>query len=269
MRKVILGNINLGVVDRGSGQPLVLVHGFPLDHTMWRAQIDELSCHARVLAPDLRGFGSSSVTEGEVTMAQFADDLVAMLDAVEVYEPVVLCGLSMGGYIAWQFWRKHSARLRGLILCDTRAAADTVEIARGRSMMAGRVLREGTGFVADTMIPRLFAEETCARHPEIVELARQTILRTTPAGVAAATRGMAQRPDMTGQLGAIDVPTLVICGQHDAITPPGEMQQIAAALPEARYVEIPGAGHLSPLENPRRVNAAILDFMEAQSATGS
>jgi 3-oxoadipate enol-lactonase len=142
MSKISVGDVALSYVDRGTGIPLLLVHGFPLDHSMWSHQIEELSSFGRVLAPDLRGFGQSGVTEGTVTMERFADDLAALLDAVGVGEPVVFCGLSMGGYIGWQFWKRHPSRLRALVLCDSRAAADSAEGARARRQSAEKVLSQ-------------------------------------------------------------------------------------------------------------------------------
>lgn len=261
MHRISIRDIALNAVDRGMGAPLLLVHGFPLDHSMWQAQIDALSANCRVLAPDLRGFGQSDVTPGTVTMEQFADDLAAFLDALQIVQPVTLCGLSMGGYIAWQFWARQRQRLARLILCDTRAAADTQEAAEGRLKSAQQVLAEGTQAVAEAMLPKLFAPECLAAGTSIVAETRQVMLRTHREGVAAALRGMARRPDMTGRLREIDVPTLVICGQHDAISPPQEMRGIAAAIAGARYVEISGAGHMAPLEMPTPVNAAISDFV--------
>jgi 3-oxoadipate enol-lactonase len=194
-------------------------------------------------------------------MDDFADDLAAMLDALGVDAPIVYCGLSMGGYIAFQFWRKYAARLRGLILCDTRAVADGAEAADARRVMADRVLAEGPARLVDTMLPRLFAEATQRRRPEMVEALRRVMTANSPEGIAAAARGMAVRPDMSGALGRIRCPTLVVVGQQDAISPPAEMRGIAEAIPGATFVEIPDAGHISPLENPAAANAAILDFL--------
>jgi 3-oxoadipate enol-lactonase len=251
----------MSYVDRGVGTPLLLVHGFPLDHTMWAEQIEGLSACCRVIAPDLPGFGRSPVRTSPMTMARFADDLAALLEGLGVVEPVVCCGLSMGGYIAFQFWRKHAARLRGLILCDTRAAADGPEAAAGRRSLAERVLREGAGLLAEGMLPRLLAETTTRQHPQIVDALRRVIVSANPGGVAAAALGMAERPDMTAALPEIGCPTLAIVGQQDAISPPAEMRSIAAAIRGARYVEIPAAGHMAPLENPAAVNAAIGEFL--------
>lgn len=255
----------LWYVDRGAGLPLLLVHGFPLDHSMWTGQIDALPGQGltgcRVIAPDLRGFGRSRVGDDKVTMDQFADDLAALVDGLAIREPVVFCGLSMGGYIAFQFWRKYASRLRGLILCDTRAAADTPEVVAGRHSMAERVLAEGPAPLVDTMLPKLFAETTRRQRSSVVERLRSVMMANDPRGIAAAARGMAERPDMTSALGQIRCPTLVIVGQSDVISTPTEMRGIAEAIPGATFVEIPAAGHMSPLENAIAVDAAIVEFL--------
>lgn len=262
MKQVIVGDIELGVSDRGSGPVLLLVHGFPLDHSMWKAQIEGLSCDFRVIAPDLRGFGSSDAGDRIAPMEQYADDLAGLLDAIGISDPVWLCGLSMGGYVAWQFWRRHRSRLNGLVLCDTRAEADTPDGARTRLESADRVLAEGVDFLCDAMIEKLFAPSTLRDRPGIVETVRSVMLGTPPEGAAAALRGMAARPDSLELLSQIDVPTLVICGEHDAISTVDEMRGIAHQIAGATFVQIPEAGHLSPLENPQQVNAAIRDFLQ-------
>jgi 3-oxoadipate enol-lactonase len=283
-------NVNGGelrYIDQGTGRPLLLVHGFPLDHSMWAGQIDGLSSQHRVIAPDLRGLGRSPARgtvpifagtvaqpwsakmglsplpgRGDVmTMEAFADDLAALLDGLGVREPVACCGLSMGGYIAFQFWRKYGDRLRALILCDTRSTPDTPEVAEARLAMADRVLREGPTPLVESMMPRLFCDATRQDHPEIVEALQSVMLRNDPRGIAAAARGMAVRPDMTPALPQIHCPTLVIVGQHDVISPPAEMRMIADAIPTAQYVEIAGAGHMAPMEKPQEVAAAMDRFL--------
>jgi 3-oxoadipate enol-lactonase len=227
MKTQTVNGAELAYVDAGAGRPVVLVHGFPLDHSMWNAQIDALSGDYRVIAPDLRGFGRSGVSEGTVTMQQFADDLAGLLRALEVDEPVVLCGLSMGGYVAWQFWRRHGRRLGGLILCDTRAVSDTPEAAASRREMAEQVLREGPEPLVAQMMPKLFAPSTAKDQPELVESLRRVMLQTDPRGIAAAARGMAERPEMVSQLHRIACPVLVIVGELDAISTVDEMRAIA------------------------------------------
>ena len=262
MKRIRVGDISLHLVDQGHGPVILLVHGFPLDHTMWGGQIAAFSDSFRVIAPDLRGFGKSGVTAGTVTMTQMAIDLAMMLDALDVNEPICFCGLSMGGYVGWQFWNDFSSRLARLIVCDTRAVADTKEVARGRQLMAQTIELEGTARVAESLLPKLFAPVTLAEQVELATATRNVIVKTNPAGLAAAQRGMADRPDMSGHLNKILMPTLVVCGEHDAISGTAEMRQIAAAIPRAQFVEIRGAGHMAPLERPNEFNRAIRAFLE-------
>lgn len=261
MKRVFARELEFGVVDQGHGDPLVFVHGFPLSHAMWNAQIPVFANEHRVIAPDLRGFGSSVETEGTVSMEDFADDLAAILDFLQVREPVVLCGLSMGGYIAWQFVRKYRSRLRGLVLCDTRARADTPEVVENRLKVASVVIENGLQPVAETMLPKALGPKTFADRPEVIDAVRGMMLSSDPSGVAAASRGMATRHDMTQLLPTIDLPTLVIVGSDDALTPVDEMRGMAAAIPGAQFQVIPDAGHLAPLENPAVFNAALADFL--------
>jgi len=261
IRDIELEGGQISVREQGQGVPLLLVHGFPLDHSMWVAQQQGLADHCRVLTPDLRGFGQSSPLPPAFTMRQFADDLARLLDRLQIDAPVVVGGLSMGGYIAWQFWLHHRARLAGLILCDTRAASDDPEVAAGREQLAQRVLREGVDRAVEEMLPRLLAPASLESADALVDEVRRVMLATPRASFATAQRGMARRPDVTSRLADIDVPTLVICGESDAITPPAEMRSIAAAIPGATYLEIAGAGHLAPLEQPQQVNAAILQLV--------
>ena len=261
MQQVQCGDVKLSVEIRGSGPPLLLVHGFPLDHTMWQGQLEALADHCRLIAPDLRGFGASDVTPGTVTMHQMADDMASLLVALQIQEPITFCGLSMGGYVAWQFALRHPAQLARLILCDTRAIADTTEAAEGRRSTARKVLAEGAAVAASAMLPKFFAPATQDRQPHLIEATRQVILRTKPEGIAAGLLGMAERPDVTAQLPKISVPALVLCGSHDVISTPSEMRQIAEQLPQARYIEIADAGHMAPLEQPAAVNTAIRNFL--------
>jgi 3-oxoadipate enol-lactonase len=256
-----IGTLALHVSDTGRGTPLLLVHGFPLDHTMWRPQIDAFTPSHRVIAPDLRGFGASDVTEGTVTMAQHADDLAALLDALGVSEPVVYCGLSMGGYVGWEFLRRHRDRVRALIVCDSRAAGDSEEAQANRAKMAANVLDNGPEVAAAAMRPKLFADSTRRDHPEIVESLESTMLATAPHGIAASLHGMAARADATELLATIAVPTLLVVGESDAITPPDEMAAVAAAIPGATLERIPNAGHMAPLENAEAVNAVLRTFL--------
>jgi len=268
-RRVKLDRVSLHVQQCGEGAPLLLVHGFPFDHRSWQPQLDGLSGICHLIAPDLRGFGASDVVEGVATMQQLADDLASLLDVLQLDQPVTVCGLSMGGYIAFQFWAQHAERLDRLILCDTRAAADAPLAAAARRSNAERVLAEGVHDFARDMIPKLFAESTVRQQPALVDAVRVTMQSASPQGVAAALLGMAERPDMTPRLHEIDIPTLLVGGTDDAITPCDEMRSIAATMPQASFVEIPAAGHLAPLENPQAVNDAIRDFLHSATRSKS
>jgi 3-oxoadipate enol-lactonase len=266
MKRLSLGDVNLDVLTRGSGMPLLLVHGFPLDHSMWGAQIERFSSQAHVIAPDLRGFGTSGVTPGTVTMERMADDVVAILDQLAVTEPVVVCGLSMGGYVAFQFARKYPQRLRALVLCNTRSAADTPEARGSRQKLVEQVLAVGPSAVADAMLPRFFTTETFQRLPGAAEFVRERILLTPPEGIAAALRGLAERPDVANLLPQIHVPTLVVAGSDDALTPAGEMRAMAEKIAGSQFVELPGAGHLTALEAPVEFNAVLARFLRKLEA---
>jgi 3-oxoadipate enol-lactonase len=262
MKQISVGSAKLSVYTGGErGHHLLLVHGFPLNHTMWRPQIDFFIDHCRVIAPDLRGFGNSDVVPGVSTMEQMADDLNAVLDQLGVHDKVIFCGLSMGGYVAWQFWRKYKHRVMAMILCDTRACADTEDAAAGRRKLAAATLKDGPEAAAKVMLPKMFAAATWDEQPQLVERVREMMHSASPEGIAAALEGMAIRPAVYDLLPTIDVPSLVIVGEHDAISTADEMRGIADAIPDAVWVQVPNAGHLANLENPQVVNEAIAEFI--------
>ena len=267
-KQLTIGEREFSVYDEGSGPTILFVHGFPLSHAMWRGQLETLKTRFRVVAPDLRGFGGSplptdSDSTAKSTMRQFADDCAALLEALRISEPVVLCGLSMGGYVAWQFAKHYPGKLRGLVLCDTKAASDTPEAAETRRKMAEHVLKHGTSAVAEAMPAKLFAQVTHKEKPEIVAEIRKTIEATQPQGLAASQRGMAEREDVRTWLPQIAVPTLVIVGREDAISPVDEMRAIADAIPGAKFHVVEQAGHMAPLEQPGEVNTLIAGFLDS------
>ncbi|MFM8250741.1 MAG: alpha/beta fold hydrolase [Planctomycetota bacterium] len=263
LQHVQLADAALAVVDEGAGEPIVFLHGFPLDHSMWRHQAEFLASRYRVIVPDLRGFGQSDGVREVLTMEACADDVAQLLERLDITQPVTLVGLSMGGYVAFQFWRRHPQKLRRLVLCDTRSVADAPEVARGRLQMAERVLQEGSQVIAEGMIGRLLYESLPPQHRLLVDELRAVIERADPRAVAAAQRGMAVRPDVTAWLSEIRVPTLVLCGERDVISPREEMQALAAAIPASHWAAIPAAGHLPSLEQPAAVNQALLAFLLA------
>lgn len=241
----------------GDGPPILFIHGFPLSHEMWLPVADQLRDRWRCILPDLRGHGRSAVSP-EVTITQFADDLAALLDAISETRPVVPVGLSMGGVIALEFFRQQRARLRALVLANCRANAETPEGIARRAALAQSVLRDGSQVAADAMIGDLFAPAAPAG---LRSEWRARIARTPPAGVAAASRALAGRRESFSTLHQIDCPTLVIAGAADTITPPDGMQAMHAMIPGSRYVVIPGAGHLTPIEQPATFATALREFV--------
>ncbi len=263
-----INDLNLFYEERGDrqAQPILFLHGFPFDHSMWQRQMDALSQTHRCIAPDLRGHGqttrrsaSGGNANAPVTIEQMADDVIGLLDHLGV-ERATVCGLSMGGYIAFVLWRRHARRISRLILADTKAGADSEEARQNRYRLAELVKAKGASAAADAMLPRLFAPGNlggpAARH------IRQIIERTPPDQIADTLCALAARPDSTGLLDTITVPCLVIVGEHDAVTPKADAELICRRAPGAQPpVVIPNAGHLSPLENPAAFNQAIAAFL--------
>ncbi len=241
--------------------PVLFIHGFPFDHTMWRHQLAALA-RWRCVAPDLRGAGTSTGPDAadEYSMAAYAADLIRHLDDQGIDE-VVVCGLSMGGYIAFELLRQVPARIRAVILCNTKAAADTPEAKRGRDVLAAKAQTEGARGIAEVLVPRLLAPATREGRPEVVREVTALIERQPVSGIVGALRALRERPDSTPLLGKIGIPVLVVAGEHDQITPAVEMQEMMRAIPEARFALVPGAGHLTPLEQPAVVNAVLSDFL--------
>jgi pimeloyl-ACP methyl ester carboxylesterase len=259
MIALLPGGLELAYDEAGSGLPLLLVHGWPHDRTMWAGQLGGLATYARVLAPDLRGAGSSTV-RGPYTMDQYADDLVAFLDSLGLASAVV-CGLSMGGYIAFSMLRRHRDRIRGLILADTRATADTEEARANRGRLITLIEQEGMTALAARQLPSSVARSTLERQAPLAETVRQMMASAPPEGAIGALRAMAERPDSTPLLGTIDVPAVVIGGAEDAITPPDVLREMAAAIPNGRIELLEHAGHLAPLERPAAFNHVVTEFL--------
>lgn len=252
-----INDIRMRYEDVGSGPALLLIHAFPLAGTMWRPQVESLHDQFRLIVPDLRGFGGSDAPPGPYTMDQQADDLAALLDHLGI-EQAIPCGLSMGGYIAMAFMRRHSARAHALILADTRAGADGVEARAGREANAILAETQGAAAIADKMIPGLVAPGT---GQDVRDALRNMIVANSPQGIAAALRGMAIRPDSTASLRAISVPTLVIVGEQDGLTPQIEANQISTAIAGSHVAVVPNAGHISSMESPVFFNGMLRVFL--------
>jgi 3-oxoadipate enol-lactonase len=254
--------IELAYTDAGRGPVIVMLHGFPFNRSMWRGQIEKLSSSFRVIAPDLRGHGGTTVTSDPSTMEEMAEDVVALLDDLNVSRAVV-CGLSMGGYVALALYRAHPSRVRALVLADTRPQADTEETRRTREENARRALAEGMEPIADAILPRLFSTRTRESALEVVARVREMMLGVNAEGAAAALRGMALRRDQTDMLSKIDVPALVIVGSEDTVTPPSDAEAMRERIEGSRLVVIEGAGHVSNLERPEEFDRALVEFLES------
>jgi len=265
--KAVVNGVTLAYDDHGAGWPLIFLHAFPLQRSMWGGEMAALLPQGRyrLVALDWRGFGESEIVGDVSTMELFADDVAGLMDTLGMQD-AILCGLSMGGYAAFTFLRKYPRRLKGLILADTRPGADASEARANRENVARLAETEGTGAIADLQLPRLISEETRLYHPDVEARLRQMIDSATPQGIAAAARGMALRADSSDLLADISVPTLVIVGEQDAITPPAVAQEYAARIPNAQLIAIPHAGHLSNLEQPGAFLQAIGGFLATSFA---
>ncbi len=261
--RVPVGDAELAVDVRGDGPPVLFVHGFPFDRTMWRHQLATLSRWKRI-APDLRGVGASSApppADG-YSVTRYADDLAAVLDALGA-PPVVACGLSLGGYIVFELLRRYPERVRGVVLADTRPEADSAEARRGRDELAALAEREGRDAVVERLLPRLLAPATRATQPEVVEQVREMARRWSVPGLVGALRALRDRPDSTDTLRRVRLPALVLVGSDDAVSPPPVVEAMAKLIPGAEFHVVSAAGHLAPLEQPLVTSRLVADFLGA------
>jgi pimeloyl-ACP methyl ester carboxylesterase len=258
--RVELESVALEVEDHGEGVPVVLLHGFPLSSEIWtpiRTAVEEA---ARLITPDLRGFGGSEKPEGDYAMETLAGDILQLVDRLGV-ERFVLGGHSMGGYVALRFAASHADRLAGLVLIDTRASADTPEGKVRRTVAIERIRRGEAVAFLDEFLPNLVAESTRARAPRLAAELRALAAQVPDHVLAGCLAGMRDRPDSVQVLSGIDLPALVITGQDDALSPPEVAHQLAAVLPRGRLAVIPLAGHTPSIERPIPTAEAILAFL--------
>ena len=260
MKKVVHG-IEMAFDVEGSGTPVVLLHGYPFNRTMWREQVEALKRIHRVIVPDLRGHGESAVTSGAATMEDMARDVAALLESLDVSRPA-LGGLSMGGYVSLAFARLFPSNIRALLLADTRAQADTEEAKQNREQQAEKALSEGMEVIADGLLPKLLAPLTFNERPDIVQRVREMIVNTNPAGAAAVLRGMAQRQNHISFLSRIIVPTLILVGSEDTLTPVADSELMHREIGGSRLQIIEGAGHVSNLERTEGFNTPLVEFLK-------
>ncbi|HMI82670.1 MAG TPA: alpha/beta fold hydrolase [Polyangiaceae bacterium] len=244
--------------DEGRGDPIVFLHAFPLDATMWDAERAELSRDRRVIVPDLRGFGASATLSAPSVLDEHADDIARLLTGLGI-ERATVAGLSMGGYIALALARRHPQRLARLILADTKSAPDSPDGRRARDENIELVRSQGVPPLVERLLPKLLS---AGASPEVVARVRALGGRQTREAIASALAAMRDRADSTPMLAAIDVPTLVIVGEADSISPPAEARAMASALPRGELTIIAGAGHLTNLESPSAFMTAIRKFLD-------
>lgn len=244
----------------GQGVPCVLLHAFPLSHAMWRAELNTLGKLAHVITPDLPGFGRSA-RQTEPSILRMAEAVAELLEHLGIREPVVVAGLSMGGYVAFEFVRQFPQRVRALGLCSTRAAADTPEQREQRMTTAERIRREGLEPLASSMLTRLLGKTSLASNQALAAAVSRQILANDPHGVAEALLAMAQRGDSTTLLASIACPTLIVAGEEDAFIAPEQAEQMQRQIPQAQLAVIPNAGHLVNLEQPAAFHQALERFL--------
>ncbi|MEP7285902.1 MAG: alpha/beta hydrolase [Chloroflexota bacterium] len=260
MSTIQLEDISVAYNDTEVGMPCVFIHGHPFNRTMWNDQIGGLATACRVIVPDLRGYGETTVISWKTLLEDFARDLARLLDALKV-DQIVLGGLSMGGQIVLEFYRLFPQRVTALILADTFAQGETEEGYRQRYEMADRLVREGMQPYADEVLPKMVSKSTIIKHPDIADRVLEMMQTTAPEGAAAALRGRAERPDYTGLLSLITVPTLIVVGREDEFTPISDAEFMNEKIPNSRLIIIDDAGHMPNMECANVFNQAVLEFL--------
>ena len=255
-----VNGVRLEYTDEGTGTPIVLLHAFPLNRTMWAPQLDPFSASFRTIAVDLRGHGGSSLSHAPYALEDLATDIKDLLDHLNIQEAIFV-GLSMGGYILMAFYSLYADRVKALVFADTRAQADTADGRAARFEMVRTAETQGAAAIADIMIPRLLSAHTIQTNPALVGKVRAMILGNPVETIVADLRAMAARPDSIPLLAKIARPTRVLVGELDQGTPPSDARFMTERIPGARLAVLRDAGHLSNLENPQAFNQAVLSLL--------
>jgi pimeloyl-ACP methyl ester carboxylesterase len=253
--------IKMGYEDTGVGVPLVFIHGHPFDRSMWREQTAAFDSKYRIIAPDLRGYGESEAVADKTMLEEFARDVAALLDELKI-DKIILCGLSMGGQILFEFYRLFPQRVRALVLADTFAQLDDEERKQARYDTAERLLRDGMHDYAEEVLPKMIAPDTIEKQPAVASHVLSMMRCTSPKGAAAALRGRAERSDYTPLLSQINVPTLIIVGSHDEFTPISDAEFMRDRIRGSKMAVVEGAGHMPNLENPVEFNRVFEEFLK-------
>jgi pimeloyl-ACP methyl ester carboxylesterase len=261
-----IGGATIGYDDVGEGTPVVFLHAFPLNRTMWKPQMSVFATDWRCITIDFRGFGESAPV-APFTIDRYADDVVELLDEIGVRRAIVV-GLSMGGYVAFSLWRRHAPRLQALVLADTRAAADSPETRKRRHELMTVARTDGAGAVADRQVVGLLGKSTRERRAEIESAVHAIAASATVDGIVGGLEAMLGRPDSTPTLATLTIPTLVVVGDEDVITPPKEGRAMHAAIRGSRFELLTNAGHLSSVERPAAFNAVVTEFLNGVERSG-
>jgi 3-oxoadipate enol-lactonase len=261
--KTFLNDIAIYYKERGmpQGLPVVFIHGFPFSHEMWEPQINVMPNNIHAIAYDLRGHGISNVGDGQFSIELFVDDLIALLDHLLI-EKAILCGLSMGGYIALRTFERHPNRVCGLILCDTKSKPDTDAVKIKRVATINAVKAAGVRAFAEDFVKTIFWEKTFERNPSAIAFIKKIIYGNSPRGICGTLLALASRTDTTPALSSINIPTCIIAGEHDKLTPPSDAQIMHSMITGSELHILPDAAHMSNLENTQGFNELLLTFLK-------
>jgi 3-oxoadipate enol-lactonase len=261
MNRLRSGDAEIVYTVLGDGPPLVLLHPFPAHHALWLPAAQSLTSRYRIILPDLRGHGESEIGDGPATMEKHAADLARVLDDAGVGRAIFL-GVSIGGYILFEFWRRYRGRVAALGLCCTRPQADADDVRNTRLKNAELVLERGTEWFVDLMIPKLLGKTTQETRPDLVAEARRMMLKMSPQDIAQVQQGMAARPDSIATLKTITVPTLVVMGEEDTSVPTSDGELMRQHIPNSRLAVIPKAGHFAVWEQSEAVGKLVRQFAD-------
>jgi len=261
MPRITSGDADIFYEVLGSGPPVVLLHPFPANHDLWKPAAQTLVAHYRIILSDLRGHGDSEIGEGPATMEKHAADIARVLDREEVRR-APLIGVSIGGYVLFEFWRRYRERVEALVLCNTKASADTSEARAGRLQAAAEVIERGTEPFFESMLPVLMGKNTHSNRPDLVEGALRMMRKMSAEDVAMVQRGMAERPDSMETLKTINVPTLLVTGDEDTFTGVADAELMRQNISGSQMRVIAKAGHYSPWEQPEEVGKLLRQFLD-------
>jgi 3-oxoadipate enol-lactonase len=262
MNRIRSGDAEIGYWVLGDGPPVVLLHPFPAHHELMLPAAQPLASRYKVILPDLRGHGESEVGEGPATMEKHADDIVRILDDADAGR-AVFCGVSIGGYVLFEFWRRYRGRVAALVLSDTRPQQDTPEGRAGRLKSAEDVVERGTEVIVEGMLPKLFGKTTLSARPDLVGQARRMMLKMSPADIAQVQHGMAERPDSVPTLKTINVPTLILIGEEDILTTVADGELMRSQISDSQFQVVAKAGHYAVWEQSAEVGRLLRQFVDS------